>query len=173
MSFLSNVSLFILDKKPNFHQILNTGSCDYYKNYIYLKDQKEFKANLPNVNIELTKSILGTGSQYFCVHSADVTDPIKTVGQYCKRLSKQEIHKDFQDMLYTAYFIIGAFFLGVTLIIYCLVVELRSTMYAVILMNHVACLFICFITAIINKIILLPLCTWSCILTGLSQLIFL
>lgn len=173
MYFLSNISLFILDEKPNFYQILNTGSCDYYKNYIYLEHQKEFKANLPNVNIELTRSTPGTGSHYFCVHSANVTDQIKTGGQYCKRLSKQEIHKDFQDMLYTAYFIIGAFFLGVTLIIYCLVAELRKTMYAFILMNHVACLFICFITAVIDKIILLPLCTWSCILIGLSQLIFL
>lgn len=53
---------------------------------------------------------------------------------------------NFRDMLYGAYFVVGAAFLAATLLIYVVLPELRVTVHSGNLIAHTACLFVSYAT---------------------------
>lgn len=74
---------------------------------------------------------------------------------------------NFEDLLYRIYFVTGATFLALTLLVYAFILKQRTSVFDKILSWHVGSLFVCYSTMAFDKIVSPSIKTWICKPTGM------
>lgn len=142
IQFLVSEKYSIVQHKPKcehgeYH--LNENSNDTRKFWI-----------LPDGNIQAEGHPFQIKFKDYCIHYWNTNGSFKINLRVCKTPGDEEPTK-FQRFLYGSYFAIGTFFLALTLLIYGVVRELRSTIHAYYLMAHVFCMFVSYLMLSINE----------------------
>lgn len=93
------------------------------------------------------------------------SQPYRHVMLAC-RLARGDAPLNFRDVLYGAYFVVGAAFLAATLLIYFVLPELRVTVHSGNLIAHTACLFVSYAALAATTLVPRAFNHYACVVAG-------
>lgn len=153
-----------------------TPTCSkfYYLNE-NASDWRKFSI-LPNGNAKPENSRDNFPYSDYCIHYTNVSGKFRLNLRICgvnlTKMSDLSLFpiklpfEQYQDILYVIYFVVGALFLALTLLVHMLLPELRKIEFHDAFVNHVTCLLICYTTMAGAKMIHFSAAVWWRRLSG-------